>query len=119
MSAAPILVVDDDPAIRESLTEVLQDEGYAVLTATNGAEALRLLREGARPSVILLDLMMPVQDGYGFRAEQRQDPTLSDIPVIVVTAGVLDHRATAMNANAYVTKPFDLNVLLNAIARHT
>jgi CheY-like chemotaxis protein len=82
-----LLVVDDDPAIRETLADLLQDEGYVVMTAINGKEALTRLRAGsARPCVILLDLMMPVMSGAEFYAEMRSDPALADIPVVVISA---------------------------------
>ena len=84
----PILIVDDDRDIRETLCELLEDRGFAVVTAATGADALRLLRAGeVRPSLILLDLMMPVVDGYGFLAAQRADPLLAGLPVAVITAG--------------------------------
>jgi CheY-like chemotaxis protein len=85
---SPILIVDDDPDIRDALEELLADRGFSVLAASNGVEALRLLRTlPAPPAIILLDVMMPVMDGYGFLEEQRKDPSLSRIPVAVITAG--------------------------------
>ena len=83
-----ILVVDDDADIRHSLTEILVDEGYAALTAGNGSEALSLIRANHPPSLIVLDLMMPIMDGYEFLAEQQRDGELAHIPVVVVTADV-------------------------------
>ena len=84
--SAPVLLVEDDAAIAGSLGEALREEGLEVATAQNGREALQVLRGGLRPSVILLDLMMPVMDGWDFRHEQLRDPALRDIPVVVVTA---------------------------------
>jgi CheY-like chemotaxis protein len=85
---SPILIVDDDPDIREALQDLLADRGFSVLAASNGVEALKLLRTlPAPPSIILLDVMMPVMDGYGFLEEQRRDPSLSSIPVAIITAG--------------------------------
>ena len=81
-----ILVVEDDLAIRDSLKSALQEEGFDAVTAANGCEALEVLRAGERPSAILLDLMMPVMDGWDFRQEQVADPALRDIPVLIVTA---------------------------------
>ena len=81
-----VLVVEDDRAILDSLKNALQDEGFDVVTAANGCEALEALRAGGRPSAILLDLMMPVMDGWDFRQEQLADPALRDIPVLIVTA---------------------------------
>ena len=83
-----ILIVDDDADIREALQDLLADRGFSVLGASNGAEALEVLRTlPAPPSIILLDVMMPVMDGYGFLEEQRRDPALSRIPVAIITAG--------------------------------
>jgi CheY-like chemotaxis protein len=82
-----ILVVDDDADIREVLREVLTESGHRVETASNGLEALEILRGGVSPCLVLLDLMMPVMDGYLFLAEHRSDPTLSSIPIAVISAG--------------------------------
>ena len=79
-------VRQDDDAIASSLAEALREEGLKVATAANGREALQILRSGLRPSAIVLDLMMPVMDGWDFRVEQLRDPTLKDIPVVVITA---------------------------------
>ena len=81
-----VLIVDDDRDIREALGELLADEGFAVEAAWNGAEALKRLRAGLRPNVIILDLMMPVMDGLAFRAVLKETPELARIPVIGVTA---------------------------------
>jgi CheY-like chemotaxis protein len=81
-----VLLVEDDLPIRDSLGEALTEEGFDVSTAGNGAEALERLRSGRRPAVIVLDLMMPVMDGWDFRQQQLDDPVLRDIPVVVVSA---------------------------------
>src|SRR5205823_13422880 len=81
-----VLIVDDDPALRESLSEVLEDAEYSPLVAANGQEALAFLRQGYKPCVILLDLMMPIMDGWQFRAAQLADPDLGPIPVVVLSA---------------------------------
>jgi CheY-like chemotaxis protein len=83
---ALILVIEDDHAIRESLSELLEDEGYQVASATNGQEALEVLARVGPPCVILLDLMMPVMDGYEFMGRKTADPQLASIPVVVITA---------------------------------
>jgi CheY-like chemotaxis protein len=116
MTPGPILLVEDDRAIREALTDGLQAEGFDVVTASNGLEALRWLRGGtARPSVVLLDIMMPVMDGYGFLAERRKDPALSSIPVAIVTAGQgVDHRQIDRDT-AIIWKPIDLPHLLKTL----
>ena len=83
---ASILLVDDDPDIRSAVKEFLHHEGFTVVPAPNGADALNTLRTGFRPNVIVLDIMMPVMDGWDFRAAQLADPSLRDIPVIVISA---------------------------------
>jgi CheY-like chemotaxis protein len=81
-----LLIVDDDRDIREVLGEMLTDEGFNIEAAWNGAEALKRLREGFRPNLIILDLMMPVMDGLTFREHLKSNPELAAIPVIGVTA---------------------------------
>lgn len=114
----PILVVDDDADIRETLNAVLSDEGFAVTTAANGIQALTLLRDGLRPAVILLDLMMPVMDGFQFRAAQRRDPTLAGIPVVLLTAhGTVEEARATIRPDAILQKPVRIEPLLDAILR--
>ncbi len=86
----PLMVVDDDTEIREVVEAVLVAEGYAVATASDGAEALRQLRSGSRPCLILLDLRMPGMDGREFRERTVADPDLHDIPVVILSG---DHEA--------------------------
>lgn len=112
----PVLVVDDDLDIREALAETLEDHGFTVLTAANGMEALALVRRSeVNPSVILLDLMMPVLDGYGFLAERRKDPALFSIPVGIITAGrKVDH--TRLDDGTFVLhKPMNVAHLLETL----
>jgi CheY-like chemotaxis protein len=114
-----VLVVDDDPDIRESLETVLGIHGHSVATAADGSEAIRLLREEhSQPCVILLDLMMPGMNGFEFRAELEADPILSEIPVVIITgAGVLaDDKAGLLRAEV-LRKPFDLKALLTTVKR--
>jgi CheY-like chemotaxis protein len=112
-----VLVIDDDFEIRLMLSLTFEQAGYSVVTAASGAEGLMAARL-TRPSVIVLDLMMPVMDGHGFRAHQRADPDLVEIPVIVVSAAHdLGHRTQHFDAAAVFTKPFDFNALLDAVAR--
>jgi CheY-like chemotaxis protein len=106
-----VLVVDDDEDIREALQTLLEDEGYRVLLARNGLDALTCLRGGERPCVILLDLMMPVMTGWAFRDEQLQDPLLAPIPVIVITAA---HRP-APPVTRILYKPLRADDLLSVI----
>jgi CheY-like chemotaxis protein len=110
-----VLVVDDENDIREAVSEVLADEGYEVLSAGDGAEALVQAREH-HPSVVLLDLMMPGMNGWEFRAAQKGDPSLSGIPVIVLSAL---GRVSGLDADGYLQKPFELDDLLRAVRRHT
>ncbi len=115
-SDRPILVVEDDDATREAECLLLQGEGYAVTAARNGREALDHLHEGLRPRVIVLDLAMPVLDGYAFRAEQLRDPELKDIPVVVCSAaGDLRQRAGVLSPAALLPKPVELDRLAGAV----
>lgn len=115
---APILVVDDDDEIREVMKTILELEGYRVIEARDGAEALELLRGSTRPDLILLDLMMPVMDGREFRERQRKDPLLGAIPVVLVSAfSLADANVAAMGAVGYLRKPFELETLLEIVAR--
>lgn len=109
-----VMVVDDDDEIREALSDVLTDEGYEVIGARDGHQALKYLREGMRPNAILLDLWMPVMDGWQLRHELLSDSTLSDIPVIVLTA-VRDQRAQGLMVADVLTKPVQLERLLGAL----
>jgi len=115
-SGRSILVVDDDVDIRATLTDVLEDEGYRVDAVGNGREALAYLRTHRSPSIVLLDLMMPVMDGFMFRAEQNNDPALAAIPVVVMTArGSLEPGA--IDVPDVLAKPLKLAALLDAIQR--
>ncbi|HTM22199.1 MAG TPA: response regulator [Kofleriaceae bacterium] len=116
-----VLIVEDDDDISESMADLLEGEGYKVGRAADGAQALRLLRaaDGNRPGLILLDLMMPRMDGYQFRAEQRADPALAGIPVLVMSAaGDMEARAAELGAGGYLKKPFrDLDAIVAAVNR--
>jgi signal transduction histidine kinase len=111
-----ILLVEDDGEIREALREMLEDERFAVTTAENGLEAMQLLRAGAKPDLIILDLRMPIMDGWRFRAEQKADPMLAGIPVVAISADG-SPQAAAIDAAAYLRKPLDTDTLLDVIAR--
>ena len=118
-----VLVVEDDDDLRGSLTFSLQCEGYDVEEARNGREALDRLHEGGdhRPGCILLDLMMPVMNGWQFREAQQQDPdpAIADIPVIVLSAvGGHVQKVQPLDAVAFMRKPFDLDALLQMIQQH-
>lgn len=114
-----VLVIDDNRAIREPLIELLETEGFRTRGVANGRDALRALREGYPACMILLDLTMPIMDGWSFRAAQRADEGLAAIPIVVVTA-LLDPQAEArkLGAVAGFHKPIDIDALLRAIAVH-
>lgn len=119
LSSKAVLVVDDDADIRSTVREILEDEGYRVTDAANGFEALRQLREGSAPNLILLDLSMPVMSGSEFRFEQRKDPSLASIPVVVVSAvGSLDMKVAPLEAAAFLRKPVQLDELLGVVERY-
>src|SRR5262249_18832048 len=106
LSCHSILVVDDDPDVRESLTDILGDEGYRVTGGRNGGGALEGLRGPPRPSLILLDMMMPEMDGWSFRLEQQKIPELAGIPVVILSAhGNVRDAALALGAADYLRKP--------------
>ncbi len=109
----PILVVDDDDDIRETLQEALQMFGYSVRGAANGQEALNLLGQMEEPPcLILLDLMMPVMSGQQFRAKQLENAEFSKVPVIIVSAdGNATQKAAALGVAYGIPKPIDFDVL--------
>jgi CheY-like chemotaxis protein len=111
-----LLIVDDEAGIRESLEEFLCSEGFSVQTAANGSEALQLARE-VLPTLILLDLNMPVLNGWGFLIECLEDPRLSKVPVLVMSASTELASAKAAGAAGIIRKPFQLSELLPAIER--
>jgi CheY-like chemotaxis protein len=113
-----VLVVEDHDDAREMLAVLLELEGFDVFTASNGLEALQILSE-ARPSLILLDLMMPVMTGDQFRECQLADPRFRDVPVICMTAAHDGRvRAERLQADAYFQKPVDFERLVGAVRRH-
>jgi CheY-like chemotaxis protein len=113
-----VLVVDDNEGIRESLIDVLDIEGYVVVTAEHGAEALAKLRNGVRPCVILLDLMMPVMNGADFRHAQRQDAQLAQIPVVLISAdGDLIAKAAELQL-PFIAKPMKIDRVFAAVAQY-
>jgi len=114
-----ILVVDDDRDIRDSLVELLTEHGFAAVGASNGVEALALLRTSAAPpGLILLDLMMPVMDGREFRERQVENPAWAEIPVIVISAYNDVERQAAALALDHLRKPLAVRVLLDTVRRH-
>jgi CheY-like chemotaxis protein len=114
---ATVMVVDDDDDIRDTLTALLEEEGYTVSAHANGREALEALRTGERPCLIFLDLMMPVMDGLEFRALQLADPDLAYIPVVLVTAAVVN-RGQLRQYVEVVPKPIKIERLLEILSRY-
>lgn len=113
-----ILVVEDDLAIRESLIELLEQEGYASVAAANGQQALEQLRRPLAIDLILLDLMMPIMDGRIFlqRLRAEHSTTLRDVPVVLLTAA--GDRATDVDGvSTIIKKPIDVDHLLKTIAQ--
>jgi two-component system response regulator MprA len=112
-----ILVVDDEDAIRDALTDSLEFEGYRVESAANGQQALAKVR-ATRPDAIVLDLMMPVMDGWTFMQECRKDPACVCTPVLVISAHrALQETTSTLDVQACLAKPFDLDVLVGAVQR--
>jgi len=113
-----IMIVDDDDAIREALEDVLGDEGYEVVGMSDGQQALDYLRVEKRPSAILVDLWMPVMDGWKFLDALLEDPRFSRIPLVVLTAA-RDQRARDLRVSEVLTKPVQLQQVLGTLERLT
>lgn len=114
-----VMIVEDDDEIRELLAEMLADRGYVISTARHGKEALELLRAEPPPNIVLLDLMMPVMDGWQMRAEMLADPTLAAIPVVIVSgAADLQDGCEMLKAARLLTKPVKWPVLLESVRIH-
>ena len=113
-----ILLVEDDFILRSALATLLHTEGYRVESAANALDALTRLERAPKPSLILLDIMLPYMDGLEFRALQRIKPAIADIPVIVITAvGVRPEIAAELGLGQPLFKPLDRPRLLAAIKR--
>jgi CheY-like chemotaxis protein len=117
-----VMIVDDDDAIREALEDVLSDEGYDVVGVSDGQQALDYLltdlQPEKRPSAILVDLWMPVMDGWKFLDALLEDPRFSRIPLVVLTAA-RDQRARDLRVAEVLTKPVQLQQVLGALERLT
>jgi len=109
-----VLVVDDDEAFREALFDALTDQGYPTECVGNGAEALTWLHGHSLPCVILLDLMMPVMNGWDFLAAQRKDAAIAEVPVVVLSASHVNNDAVAKR----LAKPVDLKELISTISQY-
>jgi CheY-like chemotaxis protein len=117
-STMRVMVVEDDPEVREAMLGVLEACGYPAIGAENGVEALRTLRAGPRPDLIVLDLMMPIMDGWEFRSAQLREQDLAMIPTLVCSALDVEDRALSAGAIAYLRKPIDFDRLLEVIEAH-
>lgn len=114
-----ILVVEDDTSIRELLVELLDSEGYDVASAVNGLEGLRVLQTQSKPDLILIDLMMPVMDGYSFRSEQLKNDKWSKIPTVVMSAEAnAKEKMKSYNITAFLSKPVELDTILKTVSRY-
>ncbi len=113
-----ILVVEDDTSIRELLMELLESEGYRVASAVNGLEGIRYLQGNDSPDLILIDLMMPVMDGYAFRTEQLKHAAWSKIPTVVMSAEAnAKEKMKSFQVSAFLSKPVDLETILKTVSR--
>jgi CheY-like chemotaxis protein len=111
-----VLVVEDNDALRTEIAELFRDYGYSVAEAADGAQALRSMRDDAPVDVVLLDLWMPKMDGWHFRLEQRRDPSLRGIPVVVLTADD-SVQARTIDADAVIPKPFEAEELAATVSK--
>lgn len=113
-----LLLVEDDGELRQSLCDLLQDAGFEVECAENGRVALTYLEDSVAPCVVLLDLMMPVMNGWEFREAQSRNEKISGIPVVIVTAdGRADLKAETLGAVGYLRKPIQVDRLLGLLAQ--
>jgi CheY-like chemotaxis protein len=115
-----VLVVEDDVDIRDLIADILRLEGYAVEAVENGQEALDILRKGGpHPRLILLDMMMPVMNGWEFRAAQAEDPQIAGIPVVILTGGGnASAAAQGLGVDTFLRKPVDLDELLAIVKKY-
>jgi CheY-like chemotaxis protein len=111
-----VLEVEDDPGIRRMVSEILLSEGYEVVSAVHGKDALEKMEGGFRPDVILLDLMMPVLNGFEVLRVLHRTPRWSSIPVVIVSANQ-GYDSVDLGTAAIILKPFDFKVLLNTLRR--
>jgi CheY-like chemotaxis protein len=114
----PILLIEDDRDVQAAMRNLLEANGYTVLTASDGREGLLYLRCGVRPAVILLDLWMPVMDGATFRIEQSRDAALRTIPVVVLSGEAAVGRSVVFDGVPQYRKPLDAEELLRIVAQY-
>jgi CheY-like chemotaxis protein len=117
MTSVTVLVVDDDPGIRESLGDLLRAEGYGVRVAENGAAALEVMRTEPRPDVVVLDLMMPVMSGWEVLEEVDADTSLRLMPIVVASAMSAPMASPGRRGGVRMSlpKPLDVDLLLSAL----
>jgi CheY-like chemotaxis protein len=114
-----VLIVEDDEDLREDLAFLLARKGYQVETASNGKHALEKIRQVGPPCLILLDLMMPVMDGWQLRAELLKDPALAPVPVVLLSGMAdVDEAARSLAAVDHLSKPIDLDKLYDLLSTH-
>lgn len=120
MPPATVLIVEDDPVVRDALYECLTDLGHRVIAAPDGEAALAILRAGPLPSLALVDLRMPGLSGEQLVLELRRDPALASLPVVIVSAE-RDARSVAsrLGVDGVLTKPIDVDALLALVAQHS
>jgi CheY-like chemotaxis protein len=111
---AKLLIVEDDDGARTALGDIFDFEGYRVALAANGEEALEYLRTEPLPDLIVLDLQMPIMNGWQFRREQNRDSRLAEVPVVVITAF---QSAGDIDVEEVVYKPIDIERLLSVVHR--
>lgn len=113
-----LLIVEDSIEIQVLLKRLLESEGFDVVCASHGKQAIDILEHDTLPNLILLDLMMPVMDGFEFRDRQLKDPRFKEIPVIIMTAdGSAQAKKERISANDFLKKPLDVDQLLQSIDR--
>jgi CheY-like chemotaxis protein len=115
---AAVLIVDDDADVREVVGLVLREQGFATMEARNGIQALRMLRNlEPKPALVLLDLMMSAMDGWQLRLRLKEDPSLSEIPIVIITAhaGVLGAQQAAASRQPVLQKPLDFDKLIRLV----
>ena len=113
-----VMIVEDEADAREAMVELIEDEGFPAVGAVHGQEALEMLKSGTRPSLILLDLKMPVMDGWGFCEALAADERLASIPVAILTASAIyDTLPHRRNGAGLFTKPVDFQRLLSLVRR--
>lgn len=115
---SPVLLVEDNPDVREAMEALLAIDGYTVVSAGDGEEALEVLRGGLVPCLILLDMLMPRKDGLQFRAEQLDNPIFASIPTVAYSAdSALERNAKALGL-PFIKKPVLIGTMLDIVERH-